>query len=56
MKGAGTIRKMIIEEPPERVAAAERSRDAMSNSEREDGRIEQNKALRRISRDGDDAP
>ena len=53
-KNAGTIRKVITRELPERLAADEKNRNAMANSDRENARIEHNAALRRIIRDEGD--
>lgn len=50
-KDADKIRKVITEELPERVAADEKYQNAMANSDRENARIEHDKALRRIITD-----
>ena len=46
-KDADRIRKVITEELPERVAADEKYRNAMENSDRQNARIEHDKALQR---------
>jgi type I restriction enzyme R subunit len=47
-KDADKIRKVIAEELPDRVAADEKYRNAMANSDRQNARIEHDKALQRI--------
>ena len=47
-KDADKIRKVIAEEIPERVASDEAYRNAMANSDRQNARIEHDKALQRI--------
>lgn len=47
-KDADKIHKVITEELPERVAADEKYRNAMENSDRQNARIEHDKALQRV--------
>src|SRR5690625_3637593 len=47
-KDADEIQKVISEELPERVAADEKYRNAMANSDKQNARIEHDKALQRI--------